>query len=130
MKIRRLIVIASLLVVVAELASWLFVSHWQHSEQTLKILPKLAAVEQSYVRDHVSRGQPLPAALTLRDLVSGGYISTDEVRSLDGADVTFYPTVTDATPQAILVRVRMPDGVEMAAMADGSVQQLPYRSPK
>jgi len=130
MKIRRLILIAGLLVAVAALASWLLVSHWQRSEQTFKILPKLGVAEQHYVRDRVSRGQPLPASVTLRDLVSGGYISADEVRSLNGADVTFYPAVTDATPQAILVRVRMPDGVEMALTADGSAQQLPYQSPK
>ena len=77
------------------------------------------------MRDHVSRGQPLPASVTLRDLVGGGYISDDEVRSLEGADVTFYPTAGDCNPQVILVRVRMPDGVQIAAMADGSIQQLP-----
>jgi Flp pilus assembly protein CpaB len=125
MKIRRLILIAGLLVAVAALASWLLVSHWQRSEQTFKILPKLAAAERSYVRDRVSHGQPLPASVTLQDLVSGGYISADEVRSLGGAEVTFYPEVTDAYPQSFVVRVRMPDGVEMAALADGSVQQLP-----
>jgi Flp pilus assembly protein CpaB len=130
MKIRRLILIASLLVAVAALASWLIVSHWERSDQTFKILPKLAAAKQSYVRDHASRGQPLPASVTLQDLVSGGYVSTDEVRSLAGADVTFYPAVTDATPQAILVRVRMPDGIQIAALADGSVMQLPYQSSK
>ena len=130
MKIRRLILIVGLLVAVAALASWLLVSHWEHSDQTFKILPKLAAAEQSYVRDHASRGQPLPASVTLQDLLSGGYVTTDEVRSLAGADVVFYPTVTEATPQAILVRVRMPDGTEMAVLADGSVQSLPYQSQK
>jgi hypothetical protein len=130
MKIRRLIVIAGLLVAVAALVSVALISHWQRSERTFKILPKLAVAEQSYVRDHVSRGQPLPASVTVQDLVRGGYVSADEVRSLAGADVTFYPTVTDTTPQAILVRVRMADGVEMAVMADGSFQQLPYQLPK
>jgi len=128
MKIRRLILIAGLLVAVAALVSWLLVVHWQHSQQMFKILPKLAAAEQRYLRDRVSRAQPSPDSVTLQDLVGGGYISADEVRSLDGADVTFYPAVTDATPQAILVRVRMSDGIETDAMADGSVQQAPYKS--
>jgi len=130
MKIRRLILIVGSLVAVAVFASWLLVSHWQRSEQTFKILPKLAVAEQHYVRDQVSRGNSLPASVTLRDLVSGGYVSADEVRSLDGADVTFYPAVTDATPQAILVRVRMPDGIQIAAFADGSIAQLPYQPSK
>jgi hypothetical protein len=130
MKIQRLMLIAGLLVAVAALASWLLVSHWEHSEQTFRILPKLAVAEQSYVHDHVSRGQPLPASLTLRDLVSSGYISADEIRSLGEADVTFYPTVTGADPAAILVRMRLPDGGQIAAFTDGSVAQLPYPSSK
>jgi len=132
MKIRRIIVIVALLIVVAALVSMALISHWQHSEQSFKILPKLAVAEQSYVRDRVSHGQPLPTSVTLQDLVSGGYISADTVRSLAGADVTFYPMVGyarwfgDNSPQpAIWVRVRMPDGVQIVAMADGSVQQLP-----
>jgi len=125
MNIRRIIVIVSLLVVVAVLASVALVVHWQHSEQTFKILPTLAAAERRYVDDHVSRGQPLPASVTLRDLAGAGYISADDVRSLDGAEVTFYPTVTNATPQAVLVRVRMSDGSEIVALADGSVQEEP-----
>lgn len=127
MKIRRLILIASLLVAVAALTSWSLVVHWQHSDQTFKILPKLAAAEQRYIREHVSRGQPLPASVTLQDLVSGGYVSADEVRSLDGSDVTFYPQAisSNSQPQDIVVRVRMPDGVQIAQMVDGSIQQLP-----
>ena len=80
MKIQRLIMMASLLVAVAALVSWLLTTHWEHSEQTFKILPKLAAAEQSYVRDHVSRGQTVPVSVTLQDLVLGGYVSADEAR--------------------------------------------------
>ena len=131
MKIRRVIVIASLLAAVAALTSWLLVAHWQHSEQMFKILPKLAVAEQCYVRNHVSQGQPLPAFVTLQDLVSGGYISADDIRSLKGSDITFYPQANgDSEPQAILIRVRMPDGRQIAAFADGSVAQLPYQSSK
>ena len=121
MKIRRLIVITGLLVVVAALASVALISHWQHSQPTFKSLPKLVTALKSYSRDHVSRGQPLPSSVTLRDLVTGGYISTEDVRAFDGMDVTIYPT-SDAEPQAILVRVRMSDGSQFVATADGSVQ--------
>jgi hypothetical protein len=124
MKIRRLILIVSLPVAVAALASWLVISYWERSDVTYNILPKLGVAEQRYLSDHASRGQPLPTSVTLQDLVSGGYISTNEVRSLAGADVTFYPTATEATPQAILVRVRMPDGSQTVALADGSVQSV------
>jgi len=42
-------------------------------------------------------------------------------------DVTISLDAGDAYPQSILIHVRMPDGTEIAAMADGSVQQLPKR---
>jgi hypothetical protein len=123
MKIRRLILIIGSLVLVAALASWLLVSHWQHS-QSFKSLSKLTAAMQTYSHDQVSHGRPLPSSVTLQDLVGGGYVSTNEVRDLDGADVTFYPTVSESDPQAVLVRVRMPDGSQTVALSDGSVQSL------
>ena len=123
MKIRRLILIAGLLIAVAAYASCLLVSQWEHS-QSFKSLPKLVAAMQTYSHDQVSHGRPLPSSVTLQDLVGGGYVSTNEVRDLGGADVTFYPTVSDSDPQAVLVRVRMPDGSQTVGLADGSVQSV------
>jgi hypothetical protein len=120
MKIRRIILIVGLLVVVAAYVSWLLISRWQH-EQTFKSLPKLAAAMRSYSHDQISHGRPVPSSVTVQDLVSGGYISAGEVRDLGGADVTFYPTVSESDPQAVLVRVRMSDGSQIVALADGSV---------
>jgi hypothetical protein len=122
MKARRLILIAAVLVGVAALAVWLLAFRWNHS-QAFKSLPKLAAAMRHYSDDQVSHGKPLPSPLTVQDLVGGGYISASEVRDLEGADVTFYPTVTEVDPQAVLVRVRMRDGAEIVAQADGSVAQ-------
>jgi Flp pilus assembly protein CpaB len=109
MKIHRLILVASLLIAVAAFASWLLVSRWDHS-QSFKSLPKLVAAMQTYSHDQVSHGRPLPSSVTLQDLLGGGYISAAEVRDLGGADVTFYPTVNDSDPEAVVVRVRMADG--------------------
>ncbi|HAO80386.1 MAG TPA: hypothetical protein DCQ92_15740 [Verrucomicrobia subdivision 3 bacterium] len=140
MKTRRLILVAGSLVVAAVVVCVLIISYWrQRPPPTFKdspklILaiealkndpPKLVAAAQVFSRDRVSRGQPLPSAVTLRDLITGGNISAEDVRVFDGMDVTIYPMVSDTTPQAILIRVRMPDGFQIAAMADGSVQQLP-----
>ena len=123
MKIPRLILITGLLVAVAALASWLLISRWQHS-LSFKSLPKLSVAMRSYSHDQVSRGRPLPSSVTLQDLVGGGYVSADEVRDLGGADVTFYPAISESDPQAVLVRVRMPNGSQMVALADGSVQSV------
>jgi Flp pilus assembly protein CpaB len=124
MKIRRLIVIAGLLVAVAVFISVALISHWQHS-QTFKYLPKVVLAAQTYSQDRIAHGQTLPASVSLRDLVASKYVSAEDVREFDGMDVTVYPTTNDADPQSILVRVRMPDGTQIAAMGDGSIQALP-----
>ena len=127
MNILRLILAASLLVVAAVVICVALVSHWQRSEPAFKDAPNLVAAAQAYSRDQAARGQPLAASVSLRELISGGYITTNEVRAFDGMDVTVSPTASDTNPQAILIHVRMPDGTEIAALADGSVQQLPRR---
>ena len=79
------------------------------------------AVEGSS-RDYVSRGQRLPSSVTLQGLINGGYISAGEVRTFDGLEVAMYPTAS-TDPQAILVRVRMPDGVLYVTRANSSTRQ-------
>ena len=123
MKIRRLILSAGLLVAVAVSVSVAVISHGLHSH-SFKSLLKLTAAMQSYSHDQVSHGRPLPSSVTLQDLLGGGYVSVDDVRDLGGADVTFYPTVSESDPQAVLVRVRMPDGSQTVALTDGSVQEV------
>lgn len=110
----------------------LFMAHRQHVEglmlpdqPTSSGLPRLVAAMKGYSRDYISRGQALPASLTLQDLVNGGYLSTNDVQALNGADVTFYLTASNRNPQAVLVRMRMPDGRQIVALTDGSIQQLP-----
>jgi hypothetical protein len=124
MKTRRLIVIAGLLVAVAVFVSVALISHWQHW-QTFKNLPKVILAAQTYSQDQVAHGQPLPASVSLRDLVASRYVSAEDVRAFDGMDVTVYPMTNDTDPNSILIRVRMPDGTQIAAMGDGSIQQLP-----
>ena len=125
MKIRRLIVIVGLLMAVAALVSVALVFHWQHC-QTFKNLPKIVLAAQTFSRDKVAHGEPLPASVSIRDLLASKYISTEDLREFDGMDVTVYPTtnVTDL-PHFILIRVRMPDGTQIVAMGDGSIQSLP-----
>ena len=81
---------------------------------------------QAFSRDLRARGQPLPATVSLSQLVSGGYISAGEVRAFDGVEVSIsLPTDNSgANPQEILISARLQDGTVNALMADGSVQQL------
>ena len=127
MKIRRLIIIAGSLVVVAIVICVALVSHWQRSQPAFKDAPKLVAAAQAFSRDQAAHGRPVPASVSLHELTSGGYIATNDVRAFDGMDVTVSLAASDAYPQSVLIHVRMSDGTEIAAMADGSVQQLPRK---
>jgi hypothetical protein len=93
-------------------------------QPTFNGLPRIVAAVKSYSRDHISRRQPLPASVTFQDLISGGYISTNDVRNIGVADATFYPVASNRDPKAVLVRVRMLDGSQIIALTDGSVQKL------
>jgi hypothetical protein len=124
MKIRRLIFIAGSLVAAAVVVCVALAFHWQRSQPVFKDAPKLAAAVQAFSRDQAARGQPLPASVSLRQLVSGGYIATNDVHAFDGMDVTISLT-EDAYPQSIFIHVRMPDGSQIAVFGDGSIQQLP-----
>jgi hypothetical protein len=126
MKIRRLIIIAGSLVVAAIVICVALVSYWQRSQPAFKDAPKLVAAAQAFSRDQAARGQPVPASVSLHELTSGGYIATNDVRAFDGMDVTV-SLASETYPQSILIHVRMPDGTEIAAMADGSVQPLPKK---
>ena len=124
MKTRRLIFIAGFLIAVTALVCFVLISHSQRSN-VFVILPKLAAATRSYFHDQVSHGRPLPLLLTVQDLVSGGYISETEVRDLAGTDVMCFPLACESKPHAILVSIRLPDGKEIATLADGSLKDLP-----
>jgi hypothetical protein len=98
-------------------------SYYEHKQPTFDA-SKLIPAMQAYARDRVARGQALPPAVNLSDLVAGGYLTFDDVAVFHGADVTFYPGVDLKSPQAVLLRAHMPDGTEMVMLADGSVQQV------
>jgi len=100
-------------------------TYWQRKQPVFKDAPKLISAMQAFSRDLTARGQRRPATVSLRELVSGGYIAASDVRAFDGMDVTISLTADETRPQEILIRVRLPDGSVTALLADGSVQGLP-----
>ncbi len=87
----------------------------------------LAKAMARYTTDLHRRGEPLPRTITLDTLVTHGYLSTEDVRPLQGIALTFHTDAVDTNPQMILVEARMPDGQVQAVLADGSVQQFSPR---
>jgi len=78
----------------------------------------------AYTGDLKQQGKPVPAVVTLRDLVAGGYITPAETGIFSNLDVSFSTRADDTNPQAPLVWVKTPDGTYTTTMADGSVEQL------
>jgi len=125
MKTRRLLAYIASAIAVAIIVCVAVTTYWQGKQPMFKDAPKLISAMQAFTRDLTARGQSLPAAVSLRELVSGGYIAANDVRAFDGMDVTISLTADETRPQEILIRVRMPDGSMTAVLADGSVQGLP-----
>ncbi len=99
--------------------------YWQKKQPAFESAPKLVFAVQAYSRDRKALGQPLPATVTLRELISGGYVAAGDVRAFDGAEVTISTSIGPPTPTDVLMQVRLPDGSVTALMGDGSVQTLP-----
>jgi hypothetical protein len=68
--------------------------------------------------------QPLPTTISLQELIAKGFLKREDVSAFDGIEVTVYLTVDETTPQAVLMRARLPDGNEEVVLADGSIQQV------
>ena len=90
--------------------------------------PKIMAAAQSYAHDLRAHGQVVPATVSLHDLIANALLRPEDVSGFSGMEVSISLTVTEANPQDVLMRVRMPDGSEILAMADGSVQSARIRS--
>jgi hypothetical protein len=123
-KLSRVTILLGLLLAIAAFVSAALVYHWQHLGPKPKDFAKLPGAILSYSRDRVSRGQSLPASITLRDLTDGGYISPEYAHKLGGINLTIFPSAGETNPQSILMRARMSDGSEIVALADGSTQVL------
>ncbi|MBI2925656.1 MAG: hypothetical protein HYY24_08125 [Verrucomicrobia bacterium] len=85
---------------------------------------KIIAAIQAYARDLKASGATVPASVSLQELIARGLLKADDVSGFRGLEVTVSLTADETRPQEILLRARLPDGHEVAVLADGSVQQL------
>jgi hypothetical protein len=83
---------------------------------------KLFRAIQAYAASHPTNGLPLPATVSLEELIRRGLIQEADVSVFRGMDVQISLTADETRPADVLARARLPDGVEIVALADGSVQ--------
>jgi hypothetical protein len=60
----------------------------------------------------------------LDGLVRLGYLKSKDARAFAGVKIVFHGDADETHPQRILVETAMPDGILIAVMGDGSVQQF------
>lgn len=96
---------------------------WQGKQAPFDHSPDLFAAVRAFAHDQAGRG-PLPPEISLQDLIKGGYLDSNDVRTLKGFEVTFSTRYDNDDPQLILARAVAPDGHYICLLADGSVQQL------
>jgi hypothetical protein len=125
LRIRHVIAVIVSFVAVAAVVCVALTNYWQRKQPVFKDASKLITAMRAFSEDLKTRGQPLPPSVSLRELVSGGYILARDVRAFDGMDVTISLTADETHPQDVLIRVRLSDGSVIALLTDGSVQGLP-----
>jgi hypothetical protein len=87
----------------------------------------IVAAARAYTHDLQARKQPIPQSVTLEELVALHFLQPGEVEAFHGMKATIMLTAGESNPQAVLMRVRMPDGSEFVLLNDGSTQQVPQK---
>lgn len=85
--------------------------------------PIIRAIE-AFCRDRTAAGKATPASISFRELVAGGYLAASEIRAFAGLDVSVSTNADETRPQSIMMRVRLPDGMEIDLHADGSTGEV------
>jgi hypothetical protein len=118
---RRFVVAAAGFAVLVVLAlAW--PAYWERQQPVFENAPKLIAALQAFSREQLAHGRPLPPEIPLRELIVGGFLTSDDVRVFEGIELTFFTGWDETQPQSILASARMRDGHVTCVMADGSVQ--------
>jgi hypothetical protein len=128
MKFRRYIIILAVgllaVVLAANLASFVYLRHERTHDRTVDAERIVQAV-RAFALDHTSRGVPLPASVSLTELISHGFLGAEDVKPFAHTDVRILLTADESRPSRILIEARLPDGTRIAGLADGSVMGLP-----
>lgn len=85
---------------------------------------KLLAAVKIHKDDLKRQGMEVPASVSLKELITRGLLSEADVSGFSGIDVSLNMSADESRPQDVLVRARLPDGHEIVALGDGSVQQV------
>jgi len=84
---------------------------------------KIITAARVYTGELRARGAPLPASVTLDELIGKGYLKREDVAGFKGIEVQVYLVGNTNQPgPPVVMRARMPDGHDMVVLSDGTVQ--------
>jgi hypothetical protein len=114
--------------IVAVVAGYLGVTYLRRPQPSFKEAVTLVRSVHAFVEARAQAGSQIPPSIQLRELVAGGYITSEAARRFDGAQVTFPrspsdPQPLEQAPQQVLISLRLSDGRETVMTADGSIHQ-------
>jgi hypothetical protein len=90
--------------------------------------PKIIAAARDYGRALKQAHSPIPQSVPLQTLIDQGLLQPADVGSFQGLDANISLTSSSDSAHTILMRVHMPDGLDLVLLGDGSAQEVP--SPK
>jgi hypothetical protein len=87
-------------------------------------VPKLMAAAKAYAQQLKASGAGVPPEVSLERLIAQGLLTSNDVTGFAGMNVSVTLGVDPQNLRQVLMRARLPDGTEIAALNDGSVQQM------
>jgi hypothetical protein len=84
---------------------------------------KVLAAASEYSHRLKAQGLAVPASVTLEELIKRGVLREGDVGGFDGLQVSISLKPDETHPQDALMSVSFPDGREVVALEDGSIQQ-------
>lgn len=87
-------------------------------------LARVLTASERYRAELEAAGRPAPDTVSLGVLLERGWLRAEDIPGFAGLEVEVALQPDPARPQDVLMRARFPDGDELVALADGSVQRV------
>lgn len=120
---KRVLIAIAVLTLVIVAGSWFYFASSSSQPGHVDGAKLLTAVN-IYKADLKRQGIEVPASISLKDLLARRLLTEADVSGFAGIDVSLNLSADESRPQDVLMRARLPDGHEIVALGDGSVQQL------
>ena len=119
---RALLVVAAVTFLIAAGGLFYVISSSRGSDHV--DVSKIFAAAQGYAQGLKAQGKPVPTTVPMKELIRGGLLTEEDVAGFNGMEVIVTLPQAAHRPQDVLIRARLPNGDEVVALADGSIQEV------